>query len=62
MGAREWFRRPDWAGDWDAWKAAALEVAELEREHLPWPYNPEPPSAFWELVSLTNKMLETPHE
>jgi hypothetical protein len=38
----EWFRRPSWAEDWEAWKGAANEVAALNGERLPWPYNPEP--------------------
>jgi len=53
----EWFRCPDWAADWEAWKAAANEVAALEGEVLPWPYNPEPPSAFFKLVNMVDDIL-----
>jgi hypothetical protein len=61
----EWFRRPKWAVDWEAWKKAAVEVADLTGEPLPWPYRPEPPSAFMNLLCLVEKMLkerEQPHE
>jgi hypothetical protein len=53
----EWFRRPTWALDWQAWKDAANEVATLTGEHLPWPYNPEPPSAFIQLMNMVDAIL-----
>lgn len=54
----EWFRRPKDATDWPAWKAAANEVASLEGEVLPWPYNPEPPTSYFKLVTMIENILE----
>ena len=52
MSCLDWFRRPVWAADWGAWREATREVAALSGETLPWPYEPEPPSAFWKRVDM----------
>ena len=54
----EWFRRPDWADDWDAWRAAAREVAALEDEVLPWPYEKQKPSGLSLMMAEVNEILK----
>ena len=55
---KPWFRRPKWVTDWDAWREAAIEVAALSGETLPWPYEPDPPSAFWQLMNMADEIIE----